>query len=231
MIANQGDEVHVIDSDIPRNSSFHFLLAAGRVQQFCQISDSSYLTGYKICLNGLSSTHIQPRRYAKLGERFGGPSMIMSHYHPFQKLCYICQAGGISLLLAAVGPHVLALDLKNGGMVSKWPEDVISSAENGDLARNSMNDDPPIKRRKLSPSHEGEHQDSSGSSVSVEFVSERTKGQRRKKKKILKSPSPNISHIISTANGRHVIAVTAEDKRIRVFELTTTGGLKLLSER
>ena len=160
--------------------------------------------------------------------------MSMSCYHPFQTLCYVSQSGGIGLLFAAAGPHILSLDLRNGGVLSKWPDEAPQSAQmqvyegsrNGDT-----DDDPSNKRRKLSPSQVEEEQESPESSVSVEFVSERVKGQRRKTKKVVKSTLPNVSHILSTRNGQYVVAVTAEDKCIRVFELEDFGRLKLLSER
>ncbi len=164
--------------------------------------------------------------------------MSMSHYHPFQKLCHIIQSGDSGLLLAAAGPYILSLDLKNGGVLLKWPNDVHESSErqaeegsrNGDFVGNTLDGHRPTKRRKLSFSQEEEEQDARQSSVSIEFVSERAKGQRRKKK-IVKSSLPNVSHVLSTVDGRHVVAVTAEDKCIRVFELDSLGHLKLLSER
>jgi tRNA (guanine-N(7)-)-methyltransferase subunit TRM82 len=162
----------------------------------------------------------------------------MSYCHPFQKLCYISQSGGNGLLLAAAGPQILSFDLTNGGILSRWPNDAArpnvrpgsEKSTNGDVLARSVDDDPPTKRRKTSPSQE-EEQDSRESSVSVKFVSERAKGQRRKKKEVVQSPLPNVSHILSTADRRHVVVVTAEDKCIRVFELLAPGFLKLLSER
>lgn len=158
--------------------------------------------------------------------------------HPFQKLCYVPQPDGIGLLLAANGPNILSVDLRKGLVASKWPDDTrrlpdvqdheVSQA--GGLGGTSREDDPPSKRRKLSPFRQYE-QASSESSVSIEFVSQRLKGQRRKKKIDPEFALPNVSHLISTADGLHVIAVTAEDKCIRVFELDAVGSLKPLSER
>jgi tRNA (guanine-N(7)-)-methyltransferase subunit TRM82 len=162
----------------------------------------------------------------------------MSRCHPFQKLCYISRSDGRDLLLAATGPYILSLDLRNGGVVSKWPDEnpqavpqqTNKGSRNGKPVGRSTDDDPPTKRRKLSPAEE-EEQNSRESSVSIEFVSERVKGQRRQKKKLLRSALPNVTHVMSTTSGGHVIAVTAEDKCIRVFDLDSGGGLKLLSER
>lgn len=157
--------------------------------------------------------------------------------HPFQKLCCISQSGDIHLLLVATGPHILSLDLKNGGILAKWPNDDAQSAERqslGELENGIMDDDPPAKRSKPNPSkrqQDEQEEDSGDSSISVEFVSERAKGQRRKKKKTVKSVLPNVSHIIATLDGLRVVATTAEDKCIRVFELDSSGQLTLLSER
>lgn len=161
-------------------------------------------------------------------------------YHPLQKLCYIRQASDVNLLLVANGPYIVSLNLKNGGVNSKWPDDTAYfspaqhsealSAGAGALAGTDKEDDPPNKRRKLSPSQH-EEQNSCESSVSIEFASERAKGQRRKKKIACRSNLPNVSHLISTADGLHIIAVTAEDKCIRVFELNSLGNLRPLSER
>ncbi|KAF7509524.1 hypothetical protein GJ744_007924 [Endocarpon pusillum] len=157
--------------------------------------------------------------------------------HPFQKLCCISQSGDIHLLLVATGPHILSLDLKNGGILSRWPNDAVQSAERRsleELGNGIMDDDPPAKRRKpnLSKRQQDEQEDESrDSSTSVEFVSERAKGQRRKKKETVKAVLPNVSHIIATLDGLRVVATTAEDKCIRVFELDSSGQLTLLSER
>lgn len=165
--------------------------------------------------------------------------MSISRYHPFQKLCYIHDSSGRDIVLAATGPYILSLDFRNGGLLSKWPDNVDREdddqgrerSRNGHFVGNSVDTDPPTKRRKISPFQKEEEQGSGESSVSVEFVSERTKGQRRKKKSAMKSALPNISHIISTANGRHVIAVTTDDKCIRVFEIDSAGRLKPIIQR
>ena len=159
--------------------------------------------------------------------------MAMTTCHPFQKLCCTNRTGDSSFLLAATGPYILSLDLKNGGVLSKWPANTpgLEESSNGNVRGRDVDDDSPNKRRKISPSEGVDEQYSRESSVSIEIVSERAKGQRRKKKKIVQSTLPNVSQIISTTDGRLVIAVTAEDKCIRVFELDSRGRLKPLSER
>jgi tRNA (guanine-N(7)-)-methyltransferase subunit TRM82 len=159
--------------------------------------------------------------------------MAMSYYHPIQKLCYIDQSHGGEFLLAATGPYILSLDLKHGGVLSKWPDDAqaLENPSNGGTHGRPIDDESPRKRRKVSPSQRSEEQESRESSVSIEFVSERARGQRRRKKKIVQSILPNVSQIISTTDGRHAIAVTADDKCIRVFDIGPLGRLRPLSER
>ena len=65
---------------------------------------------------------------------------------------------------------------------------------------------------------------------SIEFISERTKGERRKpceESSIL----PNVSHIVSTSNGQTVVSVTCEDKAVNVFDVQSEGTLELKSRR
>ncbi|KAI9700506.1 MAG: tRNA (guanine-N(7)-)-methyltransferase non-catalytic subunit trm82 [Bogoriella megaspora] len=54
-------------------------------------------------------------------------------------------------------------------------------------------------------------------------------GKRRKIS--IEETKPNIIDIVASQSHRYVVAVTAEDKCIRVFELSSDGGLYQLSER
>jgi tRNA (guanine-N(7)-)-methyltransferase subunit TRM82 len=161
--------------------------------------------------------------------------MGISREHPFQKLC--CIEKRTDLLFAAAGPYIYSLSLASGEILSTWPsslDDSLSDAEDGLATPKHHTGEPPSKKRKLSTI--GEATESSDSSTSVEIVAERAKGQRRKAKRI-DSKLPNVSHLIAAKNQKHLIAVTSEDKCIRVFELGNVleggklGKLKLLSER
>jgi tRNA (guanine-N(7)-)-methyltransferase subunit TRM82 len=161
--------------------------------------------------------------------------MGIGHEYPFQKLCYVEE--NTDLLFAAAGPYIYSLSLASGDILSTWPpnaDDGLSDAEDGMATQKHHIEEPPSKKRKLSTV--GEAAESSNSSTSVEIVAERAKGQRRKAKTI-DSKLPNVSHLIAAKDQKHIIAVTSEDKCIRVFELGNipevgkTGKLKLLSER
>lgn len=156
--------------------------------------------------------------------------------HPFQKICYLGK-NDRGLLLAAGGSHLYSFCPASGEMLSTWPsssDDGLSDVGNGVSVRTDHTGEPPSKKRRLSAN--GDAAQSSDSSVSVEIVAERAKGQRRRRK-IVDSKLPNVSHLIATKDAKHVVAVTVEDKCIRVFELgrLTEGGqrgrLKLLSKR
>ena len=153
----------------------------------------------------------------------------MAFKHPFQKIHHVRRREG-GLLLAAAGPYLHSLDLKTGVLLSSWPAG--KKERNGSVAAfNDRTDDDqrPAKKQKTETSGDEE---SDVSSDSVNLVTEgapRVKGQRRKPKKV--SPPPNVSHLLATSSGSHVIAVTAEDKCVRVFELQGSGRLKSLTER
>ena len=161
----------------------------------------------------------------------------ISMEHPVQKLCYL--DGFDDLYFAAAGPHIYSVSREKAGetvVVSTWPaedDDGLSEAENGLAA--SKDPIRPSKKRRLS---DGEAAGgSSESSISVEIVAERAKGQRRQAKTV-HSKLPNVSHLIAAKDQKHIIAITAEDKCIRVFELASAldtryhrGRLKLLTQR
>src|SRR3954454_8490590 len=143
--------------------------------------------------------------------------MGIGYEHPFQKVCYIEK--NIDLLFAAAGPYIYSLSLVSGDILSTWPPNFDGSlcdAEDATTTQNHHIAESPSKKRKLSIA--GEAAESGDSSTSVEIVAERAKGQRRKAKTI-DSKLPNVSHLITTKDQKHIIAVTSEDKCIRVFEL------------
>lgn len=148
--------------------------------------------------------------------------------HPFQKLCYVPSSS--KLLLAAAGSHIFSFTLRSGKLLAQWPSNAQEDDKSDEVENEGSQkvEEPVSKRRKVEPIMADEN--SSDSSVSVEIVAERAKGQRRKQKPV-NSTVPKVSHIVATKDQRHVIAVTTEDKCIRVFELGKKGKLKLLSER
>lgn len=155
----------------------------------------------------------------------------MPAQHPFQKLAYPGKiADSLDLVVAASGPHIFVLNLLNGAVVSKWP---YGDPKTGgrevalDGANESFRDEPSEKKRRLSTSQDDVVSAESSSSVEIEI--ERVKGRRRKPK--LEPSLPKVSHLVTTADRTHLIAITAEDKCVRVFKINEHGQLDTLGER
>lgn len=144
---------------------------------------------------------------------------------PLHKICNVDwdDLQGGKFLLAATGPCIQTLSKHDGALQSLWPRDDPgeASGEEGESGER------PSKRVKL------DRDASELSEASIEIVAdgkERQKGERRRPK-IPNTTQPHVSHLITTSDGRHAVAVTAEDKSVRVLEIRKWGKLKQLSIR
>lgn len=161
----------------------------------------------------------------------------MSSPHPFQKLC--CVRASLDLpeaLLAASGPYVCCYDFQKG-LVARWSTDDEDEEDLPDIERKEANgdggdggDERPAKKRRLSGNEAGliPRQDSE---ESVEIISERVKGRRKKPKPLTKAKPPDVSHMLATLDGKSIVVVTADDKCIRVLERGKSGKLRGVTER
>ncbi|KAJ6101945.1 hypothetical protein N7486_004372 [Penicillium sp. IBT 16267x] len=139
---------------------------------------------------------------------------MASLQHPFQCLQYAKRnSQGLSnLLVAAAGRHLYSYDATSGKRLDVWPQDVESTVEPVPGAVPTTEDDaPPEKRRKLSPASEGQQE------------------QKPASKKPLTGTT--IPLLVTSSDGKYVIATTGDGKTIRVFELSDDGKLKELSSR
>ena len=159
--------------------------------------------------------------------------------HPYQCLLYCCRPdqADAGILVAASGPYIHTFSFLHGKHLSSWrlkQDSVYASWEMKGAKVNVANfkerDPPgqeassrPQKRRKLSSSR-----DDSGSSAEIVVDSGGANGQDPIKKPLVSSP---IIKLAGSSDGRHVVAVTGEDKCIRVFKLLNSGALVQLSER
>lgn len=147
---------------------------------------------------------------------------------PAHKLCY--PGEGTNVLLAAVGTTIQSLSLINGQCLSVWPRD-----EGEDSSGEDEIGDRPVKRLKLENEQNGTLpcQNSEASDGSIEIKTEgklRQKGERRKPK-IPDLTLPHVSHLVTTSNGQYAVAITAEDKAVRVLKISQRGRLTQLSSR
>lgn len=123
------------------------------------------------------------------------------------------QQGGASqdLLIASAGRKLYSYAADSGRRLAIWPQDVShaeATVKESEAQQDSKDQEPPGKKRKT---------DNSSSAG----------GDKRKS-------SPDWSHIpilTISSTGKYVVALTAEDKCVRVFQIAEDGSLKQLSER
>ncbi|KAK5102374.1 tRNA (guanine-N(7)-)-methyltransferase non-catalytic subunit trm82 [Exophiala xenobiotica] len=155
--------------------------------------------------------------------------MTPMHF-PAHKLCAVDQEP-TGLILAATGTCIQSLTLNGDQPLSIWPRDDVESSgdeESGDEGR-------PAKRLKLSngekPSLGREASEASEASIDIKVEGRpRQKGERRKPK-VPDTTLPHVSHLIATSDGSHAIAITSEDKAVRVFKVSDSGKLHQVSSR
>jgi tRNA (guanine-N(7)-)-methyltransferase subunit TRM82 len=146
---------------------------------------------------------------------------------PYQSLQ---SCGGV--LLAARGSSIDSFDLGNGALLSTWtvPQEKKSASSNGaasvvsekkdpEPSKDGVNEySPPAKRRKLSEAEdESVAKPSNGANQQKKENTGGKKGNKRSEAVITGLDTPAVIALTSTKDGLHVIAVTGEDKSIRVF--------------
>ena len=99
----------------------------------------------------------------------------------------------------------------------------LGSGLSGGTQTHQDNSQRPRKRQKLSPPRED-----SGSSAEIVVNGGDAEDQNARLKQAI---GPPVIKLAGTSDGHHVVAVTGEDKCIRVFELPEDGCLIQLSER
>lgn len=144
--------------------------------------------------------------------------------------------GEAGILVGASGPFLHTFNVRDGTFLSTWPvNNDIETFDKGGAVANRESEAPtapvsaqgsaerPQKRRRLSPSR-----DDSGSSAEI-VVDD---GQEVVLDIQVKQISiPPFIKLAGTSTGQYVVAVTGEDKCIRVFTLSGNGVLTQLSER
>ncbi|MCJ1396478.1 tRNA (guanine-N(7)-)-methyltransferase non-catalytic subunit trm82, partial [Xylographa bjoerkii] len=151
---------------------------------------------------------------------------------PFHCVLHCDRKGSSSLIVAASGDSIYSFAASTGSLLSSWSQSEVSSrtvhqAHNygsGSADHEAACTERPIKRRKLSGS--GEVSDSTSAEI---VIDNDTKKPRRRKVKV--APISAVISIIVNSTGKHIVAVTAEDKCIRVLEVLADGKLQQISER
>ncbi|OKL59703.1 hypothetical protein UA08_05296 [Talaromyces atroroseus] len=134
--------------------------------------------------------------------------MALKAQYPFHCIQY---ASGV--IVASAGPKLYSFSATDGRKLSTWPESKTSIS--GEAAANDPaegSDGPPEKKRKISPA-------------------DTAKGDHDENQAIVTTAWSSIPILITSPTGRHVVAVTAEDKYIRVFDINSEGVLSQLNAR
>ena len=141
---------------------------------------------------------------------------------PFQKLLYN-GFGSRKVLIAASGPCLRSFDYLSGHIISRWSYLDLGTPTNSKLSELHDEDEhSPRKKCKLDSG------DASGSE-SAEILIENGSGRRKPKRHGFIVPC--ITHLTGTADGRHIVIVTGEDKAIRVLKMNEKGELHQFSQR
>ncbi|KAJ5363834.1 tRNA (guanine-N(7)-)-methyltransferase non-catalytic subunit trm82 [Penicillium cataractarum] len=140
---------------------------------------------------------------------------MASFQHPFQSLKLVKRhsQGLPNVLVASAGSYIYSYGAESGQRLAVWPQQVETS-RGSTSAPTSTSDDqaPPEKRIRLSsPENDSEQKPAATTDGSTAWT--------------------NIPIVLVTSDGKHVVALTAEDKCIRVFSLTEDGHFKELSSR
>ena len=154
--------------------------------------------------------------------------------HPFQQITYCgyLHPNDLNFVFAASGHLIYSFNALDGSFLYRWSHTI---AQNGgdktvrDHGTQSIDPqdsgpDRPGKRRKLSVV--GDASESTSAELLVNNPSQPSWKQEAKT-----PPTPAIIKLTATPNGRHLVAVTGEDKCIRVLRVLADGGLEQLSKR
>ena len=149
--------------------------------------------------------------------------------HPFQ--CIVLAATQKAyILVAAAGSSISTYRLDDGAQLATWflpwgarneHREKLRKDTRPISQRSKDHTEPPDKRRKLSDREENSDRLAKGTAVDIP--------------KRVTSPSsvskPAVTQLAITSDAKYVIAVTGDDKRIRVFDLLEDGTLLQRSER
>ncbi|KAL2802669.1 hypothetical protein BJX63DRAFT_437661 [Aspergillus granulosus] len=138
--------------------------------------------------------------------------MAENFQHPIQGLQFVKRKTGGSrdVLVASAGAKLYSYAAESGQRLSVWPQDGADSSTANDAGSNPETEGPPEKKRKVDP------------------LEKKESAVPEKKKPAAWSHIPILT---STPDGEYVVALTGEDKSIRVFQIEEDGAFQELSAR
>ncbi|KAL4977228.1 hypothetical protein BDW66DRAFT_133088 [Aspergillus desertorum] len=142
--------------------------------------------------------------------------MAENFQHPFQCIQFVKTKNGEhrDVFVASAGAKLFSYAADFGRRLSVWPQDGadIHTPEANGTGSNPETEGPPEKRRKVEQS--SEKGDDAGTTAANKARA-----------------WTNIPILTSTPDGEYLVALTGEDKCIRVFQIEVDGSFVQLSER
>ncbi|KAL4864126.1 hypothetical protein BDV12DRAFT_176637 [Aspergillus spectabilis] len=131
---------------------------------------------------------------------------------PFQCIQFVKTKNGGSrnVLVASAGPKLFSYAVESGQRLSIWPQDGTGVPDARDAGSNLEVEGPPEKKRK------------------VDLSSEQKASPTTAKQSVAWT---NIPILTSTPDGEYLVALTGEDKCIRVFQIEENGSFLEVSAR
>lgn len=143
--------------------------------------------------------------------------------YPFQCIQYVGESAPRSerIIIASAGPKIYSFSAKDGRRLFTWPSaQHSSSGARSEKDGDADSGEPPEKKRKILS--EDQKDDQAG---------QEPNGQEDAQTHKPSTSWSTIPIVVTSPTGRHIVALTAEDKAIRVFEIGTDGSVRQLSER
>ena len=158
----------------------------------------------------------------------GVAAFNMMHIFQCLLVCKLDAPGISEVLLAASRSRIFVFSMSSGNLISTWQSSLKSAAASL-RAENFLSEDHgpaerPAKRLKKCSPKEG------SDTSSTEIVTEDAQTKPVKSSRP-QTGNANVIKLTATSDGRHVVAVTDEDKCVRVLHLDPNGCLRQLSER
>lgn len=165
---------------------------------------------------------------------------------PKMQMPYQCMTSCGNILVAARGSSIDAFKLQDGSLLSTWTDPQgqsnqdskkldLAAGDTTKLATQTSKSSIDIALDAASPPAAKKRKLSAGNQSAVQPEDKEGKRKQNNRSSAIASGlnTPAVTVLVSTTDGKHVIAVTGEDKCIRVFENSMEGvhQLKQLSKR
>ena len=157
----------------------------------------------------------------------GAAAFDMMHLFQCLLVCRLDAPGTSNVLLAASRSRIFVFSLSSGNLITTWQSSQKPAAASSKVEKTLPEyhgPERPAKRLKKCTPNEG----SDTSSTEIVTGDAQTKPIKSSKPQ---TGNANVIKLIGTSDGRHVVAVTDEDKCVRVLHLDLHGRLQQLSDR